>query len=170
MKREKRLVIYAVALFLVILTVGLAMIGDFGLSFFNLIFGWDTLAVSVRCEPRPDFNMGRIVGVGFSFDIKMVKERVAVEALLSGCRVKELSGENLAVPWKLHVFVYVLNRVKLFDGWFTFDNLNPKLLTIYLRNIPAEARQVYVEIDGCYTLNGEEIAFSNYGGVFPIEG
>jgi len=169
-KKEKRLVAYALALFIVILAVGLVMIGDFGLRFFNLLFGWDSYALDIYCSPKPDWNMGRIVGVGFSFDIHLVKERVAVEALLSGCRVKELSGENLAVPWKLHVYVYVLNRVKLLDRWFTFDNLNPKLLTIYLRNIPTEARQVYVEIEGSYTLNGEEIAFSNYGGTFPIEG
>ena len=170
MKREKRLVIYAVALFLAILVLGVLMLGDFGLLFFNLLFGRRTYAIDIYCVPKADFSGGKLSSVSFSFDIRLIKEGIAVEALLTGYRVKELNGENLAVPWRLHVFVYVMNRVKLFDGWITFDDLNPKLVTIYLRNLPLEARQVYVEIEGSYTLNGEEIAFSNYGGSFPIEG
>ena len=170
MKKEKRLVAYAVCLFLIVLAVGLVMLGEVGLRFFNILFGWDAYALEIYCQPRPDYAAGKIIGVGFNFDIRLIREKVAVEALLTSCHVKELSGENLAVSWKLHVFVYALNRVRLCDRTFAFDTLNPRLIIVYLRNIPAEARQVYVEIDGSYTLNGEEITFSNYGGTFPIEG
>jgi hypothetical protein len=169
MKKEKRLVAYAVCLFLTVLAVGLVMLGDAGLRFFNILFGWDAYALEIRCQPRPDYAAGKIISVGFNFDIRLTREKIAVEALSTGYRVKELSGENLAVSWKLHVFAYALNRVKLYDRTFTFDTLNPRLIIVYLRDIPAEARQVCVEIDGSYTLNGEEIMFSNYGGAYALE-
>lgn len=167
-KKGRKLLSYAIGLFSATFLIGYLILSDTGLRVFNLVFGNNVYVLEIKCTPSPDYQMGKIIGVYFRFDIRLFRDRIPVEAVLTGHRVVELESQNIEVVWRLHIFVYVLNRARLFDRTLFFDNLNPKLVYVYLR-VPSEARQVYVEMDGAYVLEDEEITFSGYGGAFALE-
>jgi hypothetical protein len=169
MRKDKKLLALSITIFAVVLLCGFLMLGGFGLTFFNLVFGWEAYTVDVGFNAVPAYNMGKVASVSLSFDISVAKEKVPIEALATGYHVHTFQGDNIGSDFKLHILVYVLNRVKLFDRTLSFEDLNPRQIKIYLQNVPAEAKQFYVEIDGSYTLNGEEIMFSNYGGAYALE-
>lgn len=155
-KKGRKLLSYAIGLFSATFLIGYLILSDTGLRVFNLVFGNNVYVLEIKCTPSPDYQMGKIIGVYFRFDIRLFRDRIPVEAVLTGHRVVELESQNIEVVWRL------------FDRTLFFDNLNPKLVYVYLR-VPSEARQVYVEMDGAYVLEDEEITFSGYGGAFALE-
>jgi len=169
MRKSVKVVAYALIVFALVFAAGYVAIENFGLVLFNFMFGNNVYVLEIACNPSPTRVADKILGVNFKFDIKLYRGRIPIEALLVGYRVVENDGENVTVNWRLHVLAYVLNHVKLFEATVNFDNLNSKTIYVYLCNVPAGADQLYVEMDGAYTLHGEEVPFSDFGGAYPFE-
>ncbi|MGB9774756.1 MAG: hypothetical protein ACPL4I_12205 [Bacteroidota bacterium] len=145
------------------------LLDTWGLALFNMVFGRTVHAVVIRYDAYPESNLkGELTSAYFTFNFSIEKTRVPIESLLSNCRVEVVGGQPVGAKLKLHIFIYVLNRVPLFQGDFNFEDLRSRMLTVYLQSIPSDCRMVYVEVSGSCLIGSGEAPLS-YGGALTVE-
>lgn len=162
---------FAIVVFIGVMLSGILLIDTLGLALFNMVFGNEVYAVTVVYHMFPEYDLkGQLASIYFDFDISLGKAKVPIETILCSYRVDILRGDGVTANLDLHILVYVLNRIKLFDGTLHFEDSNPKQITIYLHKLnPKESKMVYVEITGYYQL-GEKRSQLSYGGSYAVEG
>lgn len=137
---KKAFIIGLAAVSLVFLAMFLLFFTDVFLAFFNVALGNEVyaLTISYTVNSTPDF--------AFS----LCKTRIPVESILSSYKVKEVGEAEANGNITLNVLVWVLNRQKLFQATFTFNDAKPRQITVFLSKLQLQHEIVTVEVTGTY--------------------
>ena len=136
-----------------------------GLALFNIVFGNQVYALAVTYQPTAVYYQNEIVSVSFHWIFTLQKTKVPIETILRGCRAETMGSSSFSFDNKmfiltLNMLVWVSNRVKLFTRTFTFEDVEPRQVTVYLHNYKLEYGLVHVEITGSYKIDGVEAPIS----------
>ena len=145
------------------------LLDTWGLALFNMVFGRTVHAGVIRYDAYPEYNLqGELTSAFFNFNFSIMKTRVPVESILSNCKVEVVGGQPVGAKLKLHILIYVLNRIPIFQGDFNFDDLRSRTVTVYLQKLPGDCKMVYVEVTGSCLVGASEAPLS-YGGALTVE-
>ena len=138
---NKALVVAVLAFILVASLAVLLLLTDMLLIFFYAVLGNQVYALTIRytIDSSPDFTF------------TLAKTRIPIESVLSSYKIKELGESEIQnTSITLNVLVYVLNKQKQFQCTFTFEDAQPRQITIYLPHLSPSHESVTIEITGNY--------------------
>jgi len=169
MRFSKKAFAVALLVFVLILVSGIILIDTFWSAFFNFVLGNQVYAVTVAYDSEPNYFEGNVSSVYFEWNINLVKTKVPIETILYGYRVETLKDNGLSnIKVSMRIYVYVLNRITIYDNTFNFDDANSRKITVYLYKLNVSHQRAYVEVTGYYQI-GDTQSPLNAGGTFTIE-
>jgi len=167
---SNKVLIAPVAVFICILLFTVIIISHAGLVFFNVLFGRPIYGVIITYDLQPYYYTGKmLVKVGFNFNLTLSKQ--PIETILHRDNV-QVVGQNPqldvnALNFELQVPIHIYTgrpqaQTPLYDNTFIFNDNKLRQITVYLLDFDVlQHQEVYVEIKGKCTINGEVISYES---------
>jgi hypothetical protein len=176
MSTGNKVLLAPAAVFIAVLLFAVIIINHAGLVFFNVLFGRQVYGVTATYDLTSYYYGGKtLVKVTFTFNLTIARQpletiyRRDVVAVIGTSSKLDVNALTFTLNIPLHVYTgQPQQQIPLYDNTFTFHDNKLRQITVWLLDFdPAQHKEVFVEIKGTYTINGEDLTYES-GAVLKV--